>query len=214
MLFPAIPSPPGAALPFRGDVPVGAVIAFAGAIGDPGTPHALHVESWGWMLCDGRQLAVHEYPELHAVLGQRYAQRGEASEQATMFRIPDYRGYFLRGVDGGAGVDPDAGSRASAGQASSSEVGSIQQHALQKHEHEVQQAQTAQAMSQGAAVSAGPALETGETRGGPRAMGNDATFFASDGETRPKNVYVHFLIKYSQWPERRHLVPATRGGAP
>ena len=63
------------------------------------------VEAWGWMLCDGRTLGTHQYPELFAALGYLYG-GSDAS-----FRIPDYRGYFWRGTDAGAGVDPDASQR-------------------------------------------------------------------------------------------------------
>ncbi|MDN2709786.1 phage tail protein [Janthinobacterium sp. SUN118] len=83
-------TPPG-----FGDTPVGAVIAFAGTIADTS------IEAWGWMVCDGRLLGVSQYPELFATLGYLY---GGANDT---FRLPDYRGCFLRGR--AAGTDTDAG---------------------------------------------------------------------------------------------------------
>lgn len=76
-----------------GDTPVGAVVAYAGSSA------GVSVEAWGWMLCDGRALAARIYPELFAVLGYQY---GGADDT---FQLPDYRGCFLRGHDGGAGGD-------------------------------------------------------------------------------------------------------------
>lgn len=83
-----------------GGTPVGAVVAFAGPLGaaresDPYQTSA--IEQGGWMACDGRTLAPADYPELFVVLGYQYGGDGNS------FRIPDYRGYFLRGPDDGAG---------------------------------------------------------------------------------------------------------------
>ena len=81
--------------PALGDVPVGSVTAFAGALGLPipntatppgvappasSPPEARPVikalEAGGWMLCDGRPLDCSGYPELFAVLGYLYGGSG------------------------------------------------------------------------------------------------------------------------------------------
>ncbi len=86
-----------------GDPPVGAVVAFAGAVADTSSPAEFPVEAFGWLVCDGRMLAVASYPELFAVLGHLY---GGVDGQ---FQLPDYRGRFLRGHAGGSGACTDIG---------------------------------------------------------------------------------------------------------
>lgn len=71
-----------------GQVPVGSVVAYAGAIASASTGSAtalVYIEQSGWMLCDGRTLRAETYPELFAHLG--YAYGGEDG----LFAIPDYR---------------------------------------------------------------------------------------------------------------------------
>lgn len=70
------------------EVPVGAVLAFAG-MPSAQDPDRLALEAWGWMVCDGRRLEAHQYPELFAVLGDTYGGDGEH------FMIPDLRGCAL-----------------------------------------------------------------------------------------------------------------------
>lgn len=48
----------------------------------------------GWLLCDGRQVRISEYPELYAVLGRRYGGSGD------LFALPNHRGRV------GVGLDP------------------------------------------------------------------------------------------------------------
>jgi hypothetical protein len=77
-------------------VPPGAIMPFAGTEAPP-----------GWVLCDG---VTYEgtnpvYAELFGAIGTTWGGSG------TQFQVPDLRGTFLRGVDGGAKVDPDADSR-------------------------------------------------------------------------------------------------------
>jgi hypothetical protein len=56
-----------------GSVPVGVVAPYAGVVA-PG----------GWLLCEGQELAVVDYPALHAVVGSSF---GAAS--TGMFRVPN-----------------------------------------------------------------------------------------------------------------------------
>jgi microcystin-dependent protein len=103
-------------------VPTGAVIAFAGCSAQ--VPE-------GWLLCDGQQLDQATNPALFSVIGTAHG--GDAS----VFRVPDLRGMFLRGVDGGAGRDPDAATRFAlfAGGNTGNAVGSFQDHLFQSHTH-------------------------------------------------------------------------------
>ena len=69
---------------FQISVPVGSVIAYAGNIGKSDEPGETNIESFGWMVCDGRILEAAQYPELFAVLGYKY---GGSDEK---FNIPKY----------------------------------------------------------------------------------------------------------------------------
>ena len=55
----------------------------------------------GSLICDGRLLSRTTYADLFAKLGTVYG----AGDGSTTFQLPDYRGEFLRGWDGGRGVD-------------------------------------------------------------------------------------------------------------
>lgn len=79
-------------------VPVGALISFASAKApDPAR----------WVLCDGRALSPKgEWSALHSAIGFAH---GETKDGEMV--LPDYRGYFLRGVSGGSKIDPDAAER-------------------------------------------------------------------------------------------------------
>ena len=55
----------------------------------------------GSLICDGRLLSRTTYADLFAKIGTTYG----AGDGSTTFQLPDYRGEFLRGWDGGRGVD-------------------------------------------------------------------------------------------------------------
>lgn len=191
-----------------GELPVGAVTAFAGALGapipasaspptsaPPDGPYLTNaIEAWGWMLCDGRVLDCGLYPELFAVLGYNYGGGG------GNFKLPDYRGNFLRGTDCGAGVDPDASLRTSASGGSdlSDSVGSRQPAAMLIHEHNYSTVPSAVTPSQdGSTASGAPAsaITSAPTNGSGTLL--DSSTGVSSNETRPVNIAVNFLIKFT-----------------
>lgn len=55
----------------------------------------------GSSICDGRLLSRTAYADLFAKIGTTYG----AGDGSTTFQLPDYRGEFLRGWDGGRGID-------------------------------------------------------------------------------------------------------------
>ena len=55
----------------------------------------------GSLVCDGRLLSRTTYADLFARIGTTYG----AGDGSTTFQLPDYRGEFLRGWDGGRVVD-------------------------------------------------------------------------------------------------------------
>ena len=145
-----------------------------------------YLESQGWMLCDGRYLTVAAYPELHAVLGSLYGETGSGASWS--FRIPDYRGLFLRGYDAGAGTDPDAANRtAPTGGSVDNVVGSLQCDALQDHTHSYDITQPAAVSQTGQAAGTST---TSKTTSSPNSPARTAT------ETRPKNIAVNYIIKF------------------
>lgn len=146
----------------------------------------LHIESDGWMLCDGRYLSAAAYPELYAVIGTLYGTRTVGNE--TQFAIPDYRGLFLRGFDAGSGSDPDAGSRtAPGGDHVANVVGSIQCDSFQTHTHQYNITQPAGIASQGQAAAT-TATSTATTAPDKPAR--------VSSETRPRNVAVNYVVKF------------------
>lgn len=84
-------------------VPVGTIVPFAGEAKD--IPD-------GWLLCDGGTYDGKDakYTELKSVV--RHLYRGSASLVGEQFRVPDFRGTFLRGADpraqGAGALDKDA----------------------------------------------------------------------------------------------------------
>lgn len=59
----------------------------------------------GWIICEGQELSTEEYPDLFNAWSYGWGGAG------AVFRAPDGRGRFFRGVDNGAGQDPDAAAR-------------------------------------------------------------------------------------------------------
>jgi len=80
-----------------------AVLLPAGAI----MPYGGTTAPVGWVLCDGQEYdgTLPEFTSLFDAIGTSFGGGG------TTFRVPDLRGQFLRGVDAGAGIDPDAAER-------------------------------------------------------------------------------------------------------
>jgi microcystin-dependent protein len=150
-----------------GDLPVGMIMPFAGIL----------IPS-GWLLCDGSSVSKTTYSDLYSALGDAW---GSAS--STTFNIPDLRGRFLRGVDSGSGNDPDASSRTAinSGGNTGDNVGSYQDDEFKSHNH-------------GISTSSGSGT-SGVMRGG---VNNSSSSTSNRGgnETRPKNAYVNYIIKY------------------
>lgn len=177
-----------AARPGFGDAPVGAVSAYAGPVGVEQGARPSPIEGSGWMLCDGRALEVSNYPELFAVLGYLYGGHGE------IFNIPDYRGAFLRGADLGSGQDPDAMARMPAIGGRDGGVGSTQQSALQDHAHLYNGPAGSDGLQPG---GIGEMPRPGLLTGGPVSEGSSDPVRVSRSETRPANIAVNYIIKFS-----------------
>ncbi len=174
--------------PAPGTVPVGTILAYGG-------PAASVPEAGGWLLCDGRELAVAQFQELHSVLGTGWG----GSPGDALFRIPDLRGRFLRGVTyagDGDHRDPDRDHRGTSGSGGNSgnEVGSLQEDGVGPHQHPVS----------GVADAIGPGTGAEWIRFHGTKVPDDAAPVLSNtwsvqpssgSETRPRNVYVNWIIR-------------------
>lgn len=155
-------------------IPAGAVIAYAGASAPA-----------GFLLCNGQAVSRTTYADLYSAIGTSHG----SGNGSTTFNVPDYRGRFLRGVDGGAGRDPDRASRAAmaSGGNAGDLVGSVQSDEFASHTHTV---------SGYGLMSIGNA--GGTWVGGASGNGGSVTTIPNTGgnETRPENANVFFVIKY------------------
>ncbi len=148
-----------------GLVPTGGVIPFGGT-----------VVPTGYLLCDGTSYLRATYASLFTAIGTAYG-----AADGTHFNVPDMQGFFMRGVSGGSGRDPDAAGRTAlnTGGNTGNNVGSIQQDEFQSHTHD-------STVHSNAAINAG---------GDGKVSGADDTGAAGGNETRPLNMYFNFVIK-------------------
>jgi microcystin-dependent protein len=97
-----------------GSIPAGMIMGYALDVNPP-------AGASGWLSCQGYSLSTTTYANLFAAIGYTYGGSG------ANFTIPDFRGCFLRGFDGGRGLDFQ-GSRA---------AGTYQASYLTDHNHTV-----------------------------------------------------------------------------
>lgn len=163
--------------------PPGSVMAFAGA----------NVPA-GWLLCNGAAVSRTTYRDLFSAIGTAWG-NGVGS---SSFNLPDMRGAFLRGVDGGRGLDPDRTDRKSSspGGNAGDAVGSFQSDAFASHNH-------ISPFGENHAVAGfNPpwGLYGNDNLFGSNGSDKDNswpyTSSAGGKETRPKNADVNYIIKY------------------
>jgi microcystin-dependent protein len=182
---------------FNVTLPVGSIIAFAGNVESfkksqqsADSPVIQPIEAFGWMLCDGSSLNASEYTELYAVLGNLYGSSESGND--IMFNLPDLRGQFLRGI----GTDQASlEDRIAAPGGTPSGVGSIQKDALQTHQHVYIQPTGTPAPGQNGAGTA--TVNANAYTGKPSSETDPSSIKVSQYETRPVNVFVNYLIKYT-----------------
>ncbi|MBK1835053.1 tail fiber protein [Roseibacillus ishigakijimensis] len=160
----------------------------------PGTiaPYSGDVAPPGWALCYGQEVSriSPDYVALEGIIGD--GRFGLAADPASDFKLPDLRGYFLRGVDGpdGSAGDRDPDIRNFQGPtALGTFVGSVQSDELQSHSHGYSDHRT------GGNPSAGNPSEIGGGVTYPRYYASSTTRAAGGSETRPINIAVNYIIK-------------------
>ncbi len=178
-------------VPATMNVPVGTVMAYAGALN--GT-----LDTTQWLPCDGRSLSSTTYPELWNALGAANGGSG------TNFNLPDYRGLFLRGANDMSTAmgnrtdtlaDPDNAVRfaLNAGGNVGNKVGSVQGDILKSHNHIDGQCVPWITALYGYYVGSGNQDHSGAVEDGYKNYPYTST--TGGNETRPKNAYVNWIIK-------------------
>lgn len=172
----------------NGSVDLGKLVAAIGeALCPPGTilPYAGDTAPAGWRMCDGALLNRSTYASLFAVVGTRFG-----TTAGDNFRVPDFRGRFLRGRDAGAGRDPDRGSRTAmnAGGATGDAVGSVQGDMFRSHKHSVPTDD-----NHGSNVDQHSMVGTNNADEGHSYT--PGTGYEGGSETRPVNANVNYIIK-------------------
>lgn len=142
----------------------------------------------GWKLCDGSALdRSGDYASLFSAIGTAFG-----APNASQFNLPDLRGRFIRGVNGSQtwqNGDSTASSRIASmpGGNSGNNVGSFQMDETKRHSHDIKAYSSTAGGSSNNYVAVSPPVTPIKTATSQPA-GSD--------ETRPKNVYVNFIIKY------------------
>jgi microcystin-dependent protein len=176
-------------------LPVGAITAFAGEINTSGKSKAYTtpIEELGWMVCDGRKLETHRYPELFAALGTLYGGELAGGNSPSYFYLPNLQGMFLRGV----GTDnASTESRTKASKGKDNGVGSTQDFALQKHVHVYTSPGTPVPTGLKPVKPAVPNINPKDTTAPPTESTVQGNVKVSKLETRPINIFVYYLIKF------------------
>lgn len=191
-------------------LPSGVVLPFAGSSAPS-----------GWLLCEGQEISQTTYASLFAVLSTTYNTQTNpttgsawAAPSAGNFRLPDYRGLFLRGAGTASGKDATSlggyqGEKtktpASAFTTAAQTVTGSINSTGSAHTHDMTNASYTAAVFQtgGTATSIGMGVGTyGTTTGNSlHTHGHSLTAPAStvngggDNETRPLNRGVNYIIK-------------------
>jgi microcystin-dependent protein len=185
-------------------IPTGTIIPYAGSF----TPENItNLRTQGWLPCDGALYLKKEYMDLCLSILNNYGGTGGSSGS---FNVPDLRGRFVRGVSYNSQKDPDADSRvvSNPGGNQGNSVGSLQNWATgcphnpfitntdNGHAHNVSHAP----VENNAYAIAGS--EYGIWKGGSvnTSSAGEHTHDVTtgfDNESRPVNVYVNFIIKFS-----------------
>lgn len=180
-------------------VPLGTVLPFAGSINR--IPQ-------GWLPCDGRSLEIAHHPELFCAIGTSWG----ADPAGNSFNIPDLRGLFVRGVDAPESQNPagrDLGVKQRGalkpGANVGAKVGSYQLEATKAplnrfaaqsngaHSHHFSKVSDDGGDNDDWITAGDEKSYRGEhytTTDG----GHGHSILGGDNETRPKNVYVNWII--------------------
>jgi microcystin-dependent protein len=183
--------------------PSGAVIMFGGTSAPT-----------GWLICDGTSYLRTDYTDLFTAIGTAFG-----AADGTHFNVPDLRGQFVRGVDNGAGRDPDTLSRTAmnTGGNTGDNVGSVEAQATAQnglslsdpgHRHSFYltgassgNANNRKYLSVEISNAVDFLTDSNTAIGGSTVSESISvettgiSISSSDAETRPINAYLNFIIK-------------------
>lgn len=142
---------------------------------------ALGAVPYGYLECDGSVLPTASYNDLYNYVLTTYNTGGEG---AGNFRIPDFRGEFLRGWDHGRGVDSGRNLGVAAAQASQ----------MSSHTHAMADGFAPGTMHHNSTSSG--FYNTTTTDGVISSSIANAGGTSNSSETRPRNLAVMYCIKY------------------
>jgi len=171
-------------------------------------PMARTTPPLNYLLCDGSSISRTTYSDLFSIITN-----GSNTlpcfgfETSTNFNLPDLRGKFSRGVDSGAGNDPDSSSRATQGTNGSTgdSIGSIQATASAppstastdtggSHSHNVVRSQASGPYTHVYHATFDRAANYASWNSDN--WNHNHTFSGGDSETRPINLYLNYFIRY------------------
>lgn len=175
-------------------VPIGTILPYGGAV--DGKNKGI-LKRQGWLICDGTPYSGTSYPNLQEVIGSKFG--GDTNNN---FNVPDLRGRFVRGVDGEANRDPDHGTRkpSALGGNPGNKVGSVQEDESSKHTHKItitgDRSPFKYVEGEGEAIyRSAPDLRKEHDKLVFRGKRTGDTEPNQGLETRPKNIYVNWIIK-------------------
>jgi len=154
----------------------------AGAAGNVGFT-ARATAPTGWLVANGAAVSRSVYATLFSAIGTAYG----VGDGSTTFNLPDGRGVFFRGLDGGRGLD------------SGRTIGSFQSDAIQNITGALSMINGGGVAGSGAFLANGTA--TSHITAGLAGSDNSFTFDASrvvrtSTETRPSNIALLPIIKF------------------
>ncbi len=166
-------------------VPPGTIIAFAGPVQNVPA---------GWIYCDGHAVFRSDFPNLFNAIGTSW---GVGNFNGDAFNLPDLRGEFLRGIDGGTGRDPDRDSRVAefVGGNTGNNVATYEGDQFRSHSHGIVSLNGGGVLGSFVPGSDHPGWTDGGFWGQTDIL-NLSIQPAGGGETRPQNAAVIWIIKY------------------
>ena len=161
--------PPGTVLPFAGDV-----------------------APTGWAICNGDEKERAKFPQLFSAINTIHG----TGDGFSTFRLPDYRGRFLRGVDETGVRDPDFASRSADTDGNTAGVGSNQGHAIENIKGQF-------GSKSAESFATPPFADIGGVLTNSNGAGSSGTLYEFDAstsvetstETRSKNSAVNYIIR-------------------
>ena len=136
----------------------------------------------GYLECKGAAISRTDFSALFAIISDDF---GPGNGSST-FNLPDLRGEFIRGWDHGAGNDPDVASRTDRGDGVTDDrIGTKQSDEIKSHNH-AHHLQSIRCLNNSGTGIFSIAQDT--TAGTTQSTGGN--------ETRPRNVYMMYIIKF------------------